>query len=128
VGGVTGIPVTTRLAKYKPLAGKLTIVSASTVICVSNSPVSPGISAIFRLLTCIGTAPIDEMICTDMLGVVLKTGNLNSPCRVRFEVDGPNRTEAVYVYAFSGAELASSMLPTGADHVRFRQRRYCLSR
>src|SRR6476620_12147158 len=83
------------------------------MICVSSSPESPGISAIFRLLTCIGTAPIDEMICTDMLGAVLKTGNLTSPCRIRFEVDGPNRTEAVYVYAFSGAGLASKYTADG---------------
>ena len=46
---------------------------------------------------------IDEMICTDTLGVALKTGNLNSPCNTLCEVDGPNCTDAQYVYALSGA-------------------------
>jgi hypothetical protein len=47
------------------------------------------------------------MICTDTLGVLLKTGNLNSACKIRLEAVGPKRTEALYVYALSGAELGS---------------------
>src|SRR6516225_8054118 len=84
-----------------------TIVSASTTICVSTGPLLPGISAILRVFTSIGTAEIDEMICTDTLGVLLKTGNLNSACKIRLETVGPNRTEALYVYALSGAGLGS---------------------
>src|SRR6516164_11500493 len=91
-----------------------TIVSASTAICVSTGPSLPGICAILRALTSIGTAEIDEMICTDTLGVVLKTGNLNSPCKIRFEAVELSRTEAVYVYALSGAGLDRSTRPAFA--------------